>query len=152
MEIDGFSYITREDVLAEIDLPTLTPSARNTALQFSAVENTSSEGLQRVVDMPMYRGEATLRHANALQLTADNLAPAARLSANTIAAQQLQAGQDVSVINAHGNGGKLDLPLTEDSRVPDGCVYIPAGFSVSTAIGNGALGLSQDDSAGGSAS
>ena len=96
MEVDGFDYVTREDVLAEMDLSDLTPSARNTTLQLSAPEangsgaNLSNRYNALYRDMPMYRGEATLRHAR--RLTAyqrTNPAPMARANANTIASHQL---------------------------------------------------------------
>ena len=145
LELDGFNYITAEDVAAEVDLSALTTSARNQQQRFNdhdAATADGIDGLQRIVDMPMYRGEATLRHANALQLTADNPAPAARVHPDTIASQQLSADGQVTVVNGKG---QVELQLVSDNRVPPQCVYIPAGFAVSSAIGmGGSVTLTQD--------
>ena len=132
MELDGFNQVTVEDVLAELDLSNLAPSARSSIQRLNNVEASSKEGLQRVIDMPMYRAEATLRHADALQRTADNAPPAAHLHPDTVESLGLQDGQRVAVVNG---SGEIALPLAADQRVPRGCVYIPAGFSDSNQLG-----------------
>lgn len=136
MEVDGFNYVTAEDVINEIALDTLIPDARlsNWRLDQGSVETPGSDGLQRIIDMPMYRGEVTLRHANALQLTADNPPPSALVNPKTLAEMSLEHGQSVSVVNGSGNA---ILPLRADIKVPSGCVYIPAGFSETASIGAG---------------
>ncbi len=156
MEVDGFDYMTAEEVCGEIELATPNPgalnqerpqpSARLTQWRLNKEVTTTADGLQRVVDMPMYRGEVTLRHASALQRTADNMAPAARVHPLTIDQLQLNTGQPVSVING---AGAITLPLEADEQVPTGCVYIAAGFMESTGIGaHGGISLSAvgDDS------
>ncbi len=140
MEIEGFSYLTSEDVCAEISLDQLAPSARLNEWRLGDLPAGSNEGLQRIVDMPMYRGEVTLRHAHALQITADNAAPAARLHPETIAQLNLSPEQSVSVVNG---SGQVTLPLKADLQVPVDCVYIAAGSIESTSIGiQGSLRLS----------
>ena len=81
--------------------------------------------MERIVDMPMYRGEATLRHATALQKTADNPAPAIHLHPDSLPALALANGQNAIL---RSNGGETILPVVADSRVATGCFYIPAGF------------------------
>ncbi|MGI9315748.1 MAG: molybdopterin-dependent oxidoreductase, partial [bacterium] len=134
MEVEGFNYVTSEDVLNELGLGTLKPEARLSGWRLNNADATSADGLQRVVDMPMYRGEITLRHANALQLTADNPPPAARVHPNTIDKLNLTDAQSVSVVNG---SGVTTLPLHADKKVPLECVYIPAGFNKTAAIGTG---------------
>lgn len=134
MEVDGFDFVTNQDVLAEINVDALTPAARLSRWRLQNLDQLgapAANAIQRVVDMPMYRGEATLRHANALQLTADNRALAARVNAATIKQLALTAGQIVTATNA---AGTLSLALEQDNSVPSGCVYIAAGFLSSTAL------------------
>jgi NADH-quinone oxidoreductase subunit G len=145
LEVDGFNYVTADDVLAEITLPSLPPSARTSDWRLQDDAAKADSGLQRIMDMPMYRGEAILRHANALQLTADNPNPAARVHPDTIAELNLSDGQSVSVTNGAGN---VNLVLQSDLAVPIGCVYIAAGFSVSNRIGaHGTVTLSAEGNA-----
>jgi NADH-quinone oxidoreductase subunit G len=126
-------------------LPSLPPTARTSDWRLQDGASTANSGLQRIMDMPMYRGEATLRHANALQLTADNPNPAARVHPDTIAELNLSDGQSVSVANGTGN---VNLALQSDLAVPIGCVYIAAGFSVSNRIGaHGTVTLSAEGNA-----
>ena len=134
MEVDGFNYVSADDVINEIGLGKLEPDARLTDLRFNAMESQPQEGLERIIDMPMYRGEVTLRHASALQRTADNAPPSAYVHPKTIAEINLSDGGTVKVINGDGSA---TLPLHGDPRVPPGCVYIPAGFRDSANIGPG---------------
>ncbi len=78
------------------------------------------------------RGEVTLRHANALQLTADHPGAMASVSAATAEKLALNGQASVSVVNG---AGSVVLPLSIDARVPDNCVYIPAGHAASAEIG-----------------
>ena len=142
MEVDGFNYINAEDVVNDIGLGELKPDARLTSWRFNALESQFQDGLERIIDIPMYRGEVTLRHANALQLTADNAPPAVHAHPNTISEINLSDGSIVKAVN--GNGSAM-LPLRADTRVPPGCVYIPAGYPDSAGIGaGGSIALSAE--------
>ena len=134
MEVDGFNYINAEDVVNDIGLGELKPDARLTSWRFNAMESQSQGGLERIIDIPMYRGEITLRHANALQLTADNAPPAVHAHPKTISEMNLSDGSLVKAVNGDGSA---TLPLRGDTRVPPGCVYIPAGYPDSAGIGAG---------------
>ena len=88
-----------DDVRAEMQLDSLTPSARLSSWRIESAESESSaDKTQRIIDMPIYRGEATLRHANALQLTADNPAPSARLHTETLEALSLTDAETVVAV------------------------------------------------------
>jgi NADH-quinone oxidoreductase subunit G len=80
----------------------------------------------------MYRGDATLRYASALQKTADNPAPAATV--NPIAGSRLGLadGDQVTVVNG---AGSAVLPVRLSDRIPEGCVFIPAGFTETSTLG-----------------
>ncbi len=132
LELDGFNQVTVEDVSAEVNTDNLSPSARLSQWRLTHVHLSHKDGLTRVMDMPMYRGEVTLRHANALQLTADNPGVHARVHSTTAGELSLSDGQTVGVLNG---AGEIDLPLRVDNQVPENCVYIPAGHTASIAIG-----------------
>ena len=134
MEVDGFNYVSADDVISDIGLGELEPDARLTNWRLNAMESKSQDGLERIIDMPMYRGEVTLRHADALQRTADNAPPSVFAHPQTVTEMNLGDGEPVKAVNGDGSA---TLPLRHDTRVPLGCVYIPAGFRESASIGPG---------------
>ncbi len=132
LDLDGFDQVTLDDVLAEAAPGEPEPSARLSSARYGSTTSTDGDGLARIADMPMYRGEATLRYAPALQRTADNPPPAVGLHPNTMATLSLEEGQTVAV---SASGAELSLAVAADSRVPAGCFHLPAGFSESTRLG-----------------
>ncbi len=141
LELNGFEQITIDDVTEEINLTDITPSCRLVELQFhptlssgekSTPDLMESDSLIRVVDMPMYRAEVTLRHARALQQTADNPPPAAGLNPATASRLQLNDGNRVKVQN---QSGSATLELRTNDRLAENCVYVPAGFMETTDLG-----------------
>jgi NADH-quinone oxidoreductase subunit G len=146
--LEGFDHITLDDVLTEIKddtgLSDLVASNRLTKWiihkpQSIPSQPASGNELTRIPDMPMYRGDATLRYASALQKTADNPAPAATI--NPAAGSRLGFGDGDQVTVVNGSGSAV-LPLRVSHRIPDGCVYIPAGFmETSTLGGHGSITL-----------
>ncbi|MYD76577.1 MAG: hypothetical protein F4244_08210 [Gammaproteobacteria bacterium] len=76
--------------------------------------------------MPMYRGDAMVRNALALQRTADNPGPLARLHPDTLRTHSLGDGDRARIGNGSGAGR---LEVVADERVPPNCVAIPAGFA-----------------------
>ena len=136
LELPGFDYITLDDVTAEAEaehqVSDAIPRSRLAQWRMETPQSTNGSGMQRLTDMPMYRGDVTLRHADALQQTADNPPPAARVNPATIADLGLSEGIKVHVKN---ESGSALLPLTADGRVPQGAVYIPAGFAETTGVG-----------------
>ncbi len=137
LELPGFDYLSLEQVSAEIPLPPgRTPCARARNRQIAparVVDAVAAGQLARIADMPMYRGEATLRHAAELQQTADNAPPAAHLNHATAAQSALLGAARVVV---GGDSGSVTLPLVLDRRVPDNCVYIPVGCMQAVELGN----------------
>jgi NADH-quinone oxidoreductase subunit G len=140
MNLPGFNHTSIEEVRAQIQTDGIAPSTRLTAPQFTApVENLvpmSRAQVARIAEVPIYAVDALTRRAPALQATADNPGPAARMNAVQAATLGVDDGDQVLVRMAAGDA---ELELVVDARVPDGCVWIPSGF-VETA-GLGACGL-----------
>ena len=76
-------------------------------------------GLSRIATWPIYRGDAVLRRATALNAHPLNRAPAARIHADVAARLGLAEGASVRV-------GDVTLPVAIDRSVPDGAVWIEA--------------------------
>ena len=79
----------------------------------------------------MYRLDATLRHAAALQRTADAPDPSVGQNQDTLDKLGLKPGEAVRV----SQGGRaITLPLVLDARLPDRQAYIPGAFAETSAL------------------
>lgn len=97
------------------------------------VSQTSAHGLQRVTDVPIYRSDAMVRRAPALQATQASRAPVARMHAETLAGLGLNAGDAVRIKSATG---QVSLVAEADNTLVPGAVRIAAAFEQTAALGS----------------
>lgn len=97
------------------------------------VSQTSAHGLQRVTDVPIYRSDAMVRRAPALQATQASHAPVARMHAETLAGLGLNAGDAVRIKSATG---QVSLVAEADNTLVPGAVRIAAAFEQTAALGS----------------
>ncbi|MGA8258605.1 MAG: NADH-quinone oxidoreductase subunit NuoG [Arenicellales bacterium] len=134
-ELDGFDYVTIDDVRAKVGYAPANPSWGFTDRRWNelSVEGVDNEiDLMRIMATPPLRIDGTVRRAGSLQRTRDNPPPAARMNGREIERLGLTEGQTTQV---HGGSDMSRLPVVRDERVPDGCVFIPAGFSETAVLG-----------------
>ena len=86
-----------------------------------------ASGLTRLATWPIYRGDAVLRRATALNAHPLNRAPALRLNAAEARRLGLVAGVEVRVDDAL-------LPLVVDPAVPDGAAWIEAAQDLTATL------------------
>ncbi len=84
-------------------------------------------GLTRLATLPIYRSDAVLRRAKALQAHPLNRAPAVRLNADEAQRLGLTEGGQVRLAES-------TLPLVLDKSVPDGTAWIEAGHDVTAVL------------------
>ncbi len=84
-------------------------------------------GLTRLATWPIYRGDAVLRRATALNAHPLNRAPAVRLNATEAQRMGLADGAQLRL-------GEVVLPLVIDKAVPDGAAWIEAGQELTAAL------------------
>ncbi|MDR1064136.1 MAG: NADH-quinone oxidoreductase subunit NuoG [Azoarcus sp.] len=87
--------------------------------------------LQRVADVPIYFADPLVRRAPSLQKTADAAPPAAKMSASTLAALGVSAGDKVRVTGT----GAVELQAVADEGLAPGCVRIAAAHPATVALG-----------------
>jgi NADH-quinone oxidoreductase subunit G len=133
MGLPGFEYSGIEEVRQEMHQPVVAAASSAFALPPEDPAMTPASGqLMRLAEMPMYAIDPIVRRAPALQKTADNPPPSARLNAVQAGKLGFQGGESVQVVMSQGVA-RLDLVL--DERVPDGCVLVPAGYPETTMLG-----------------
>jgi NADH-quinone oxidoreductase subunit G len=94
-------------------------ASRAVASRDGLAERTPAGGLARIATWPIYRSDAVLRRATALNAHPLNRAPAVRINAAEAGRQGLADGARVRVADAL-------LPVVVDRAVPDGAVWIEA--------------------------
>ncbi|HEY1588431.1 MAG TPA: NADH-quinone oxidoreductase subunit NuoG [Rhodanobacter sp.] len=87
----------------------------------------AAAGLTRLATWPIYRGDAVLRRATALNAHPLNRAPAVRLNAAEAQRLGLAAGAQVRI-------GDVLLPLVIDVAVPDGAAWIEAAQDLTATL------------------
>ncbi len=126
----GFDYTACDQIRAEIGVEAM-PTSRLAARRFPSPPP-AGDGLQRIGDVPIYRVDALVRRAPSLQKTRDNIGPVACM--NPREAQRQGVGGKARV-RVFGGGESVALDFLIDRRIPDGCVYIPAGYAETVALG-----------------
>lgn len=82
------------------------------------------EKIMRITEWPIYSIDSTVRHAQALQQSATNEPTGVYMNAEMVKQLGLEEGLLVTVIQG---GGKAQLPVITNARIPERCVWIPAG-------------------------
>ena len=92
-----------------------------------AARTVTGAALTRLATWPIYRGDAVLRRASALNAHPLNRTPAVRLNAAEAQRQSLSAGASVQIAGSA-------LPVVIDAAVPDGAVWIEAAHDETAAL------------------
>jgi NADH-quinone oxidoreductase subunit G len=94
------------------------------------------DGLERIGDVPIYRGDALVRRSEPLQATTASQPPKARMATATLQALGLESGDRVRVGSSQG---QITLPALADDTVAPNCLRIATAFNETLALG-GSLG------------
>ena len=130
--VDGFEYVSSEEVLAEVRGACGEVRPDNALDLSQPLAPFRADGLLRVAEVPIYAADSLVRRARALQ--ASPLARPAEVRLHPDMARELGVtGREQ--VQVRQNGAAVDLPLVLDESVPKGCAWIPAGLSASIALG-----------------
>ena len=124
--IDGFDFVDLGDVHARIaDRIGVPVAVKAGGLAPRAV--VAQDKLTRVATVGIYRTDAVVRRAKALQAHPLNRAPALRVNADAARALGVITGAKADV-----NGAIL--PVVVDAAVPNGCAWIEAGHAATASL------------------
>lgn len=131
-ELDGFDYLSSEDVRDE-----LRTACEGVELSASSPWHCPTlagggTGLQRIGHLPLYAVDMLVRHARPLQDTSDAIAAAIYL--NAVTAQRAGVADENSALAVQGSCS-ITLPLVIDESIPDDCVMIPVALEETAALG-----------------
>jgi len=134
MNVDGFDYLSSEDVRNEVKEQCRELQLDNNCsvdAPFAAVTKTS--GLQRVGDVPLYAADSLVRRSTPLQLTKDADQNHVAINATLAASLKIEEGEMVSITQA-GHTELIEVRI--DNAIADDCVWLPAAEELSVQMGN----------------
>ena len=135
VDLEGFDYLSSEEVRDE--LGQLCADVKPEIDLNHTIEgeiHASAGKLMRIGEVPIYAADALVRRATALQNTKDARdAAVARANASVAGKAGVADGDKVAVVQGEY---RAELALSVDARVPDGCVWVPAGVPGSESLGD----------------
>ena len=131
-EVDGFDYLSSDDVKAEVRSQCESIELSNTVSSSTTVEVNSVSGIHRASDVPMYAADSVVRRAGSLQRTVDAQAMCVRL--NAAEADRLGVSSETSVTVKQGDNS-MSLDLVIDDTIPDASAWIPSAVEGNDRLG-----------------
>ena len=132
LDLAGFDYDSVSAISAAVAGPGASSSSYAEGYLSGRSKADPADGLERIRDSLIYRGDSIVRRSEPLQHTVDNLGPAARIHPDQAAALGLEEDQKAKL--AVDDDAWIDVPVTLDARVPEGCVYLPIGYAETSSI------------------
>ncbi|MFC1747668.1 NADH-quinone oxidoreductase subunit NuoG [Pseudomonadota bacterium] len=134
--LDGFDYISSEEVRDELQAQIVKESEAKGELACPKALSNAGAGLVRVADVGAYAVDAVTRRASSLQQTVLSNTAVARINASL--ATSLGLGDAVKVEVSQGSS-KCVVALEVDERAADGTVWLSTGSAETSGFGvNGA--------------
>jgi len=137
--VSGFEYDSSEEVRDEA-LPKIDGAASiadrlnnhisGVALQVSSAS--SSQGLQRISDVPIYSADAVVRRAASLQTTHDAAAPCVVMHSSELQKLGLKSGDEVKV---HQGKASTRMKVSANDNLPVAAARVAAGHPDTAALG-----------------
>ena len=141
LEVPGFMYSDLNEVLNEVSVESGFCESQQLEngdeVQFEFVDAGQGAGqFELISEMPIYAVDSIVRHAPALQATADAAIEQAHMNPDDLRTLDFDDGSRVAIQHSFG---LLQMNIISDTRVPSGCIYIPAGAGNSVLPATGAM-------------
>ena len=139
LDLPGFEQESIEDVRTELGEPA-PPRVSGWTLPRS-LPGLVGDGFERIAPVPIYAADALVRRSKPLQATKDSEFAGVALSPATLERIGLTECEQALVCQ---DGRSVTLDVVADGRLPDDCVYLPAGIAASAALDAGDGGVVLD--------
>ncbi|MBX9586704.1 MAG: NADH-quinone oxidoreductase subunit NuoG [Gammaproteobacteria bacterium] len=135
LELQGYDYICASEIRTELEklLEHGTAPTERTSLDKNATA-TGKKGLEIIYEWPAVCIDGLARRAKALQATLPSMQQA--ISINQSMAQDLGVNAEQE-ITLKQSGLEITVPVQVDARVPNNCVLIPKGITLTSGFGDG---------------
>ncbi len=133
LNLEGFDYMSSEDVRDELKSQCSDIQLSNELSADAPMASlSSSSGLQRVAEIPIYATDSLVRRASSLQKTKDG--DQEYLTINTALANKLGL-EDGDKVKFGQDGSSEYASVRIDDTVADDCVWLPAAQTISIHMG-----------------
>ncbi len=122
LKLDGFDFTSYSELLASMH------AAEAPEGQGLCDLAADAGGMKRIASMPVYRSDAVLRRASALNAHPLTRGAAVRMHADDAARMGVSDGDSLQV------SGSVTLPVVVDEAVPVGAVWIESAYAESAAL------------------
>ena len=139
LDLPGFEQESIEDVRTELGEPGSTGVSEWTLPR--SLPELVGDGFERIAPVPIYAADALVRRSKPLQATKDSEFAGVALNPATLERIGLTEGEQALVCQ---DGRSVTLDIVADGRLPDDCVYLPAGIAASAALDAGDGGVVLD--------
>jgi len=133
-EVDGFDFVSVDEVRAELQSKTSSADQKEYQLQTSLLADVPSKAtseIERIGVLPMYSVDSLVRRSQALQATKDISDASIIVSPSLAKKQGLKQGATASVSQ---NGNKITLPVIIDEGVADNSALVAAAINETSAL------------------
>jgi len=132
LKLDGFDYVTSEEVRDELEVKTrdITAATRSVIQHIDLAP--MDKVLLRIGHRPAYAVDALVRRAQPLQETADALGAMIVLNKTTANKHGLDGSRMAVVMQSNH---RVNLPIYIEDAIPDDCAFIPTGVTGSVELG-----------------
>ena len=132
--LDGFEQTGSEEIRAALQQQCGSAGSDNHQESGPVAEMTVVDGLQRVGDVAIHATDSLVRRAAALQATPDaDIAGLLRINPQQAETSGIRDGYRVRISQG---GASVEMDVSIDPRVVDGCVWIQSGTEASAALGD----------------
>ena len=132
LKLEGFDYLTSEDVRDELDARTSTVEMNPRSAMTTVTLNTGNTNLTRIGHLPLYAVDSLVRRAGPLQESDDALGAMIAVNKNTASKLGLDSSHMAVVMQSNN---RVNLPIYIEDAVPDDCAFIPTGVAGSVELG-----------------
>jgi NADH-quinone oxidoreductase subunit G len=132
LKLDGFDYLSSEEIRDELDGLTSDIHADSRSEIVALQIDSNKAELTRIGHRAMYATDNIVRRAAALQATDDALSN--MIVVNSTTAEKLGITGNDSVVVIQSNH-RVSLPLYIEDAIPDDCAFIPTGVTSSMELG-----------------
>ena len=127
----GFDYVSSQDVLEEVKSAYAMANPASESLYYPETLQNPEPSLVRIGEWPLYRSDAIVRHAEALQRCGAAELACIRIHPQT--AQRLGLGESEASVSQGEISVKL--PLIRDDRIALDTVWVPSGMPETVHLG-----------------
>jgi NADH-quinone oxidoreductase subunit G len=134
--LQGFEYNSSEEVLSELKagVDGAKPDNAGRWALPDKLDAIQDNAIELITKVPMYRTDALVRRAKALQQTSEVGDGAIHVGESLADKLKLR---DAQIAGLQQDSQKIELPVVIDPKVPAGCVLIHTGHSATAELGAG---------------